>query len=700
MKNFIFHMENMDCPHCAVLIENAIKKLPDCKNASVNLITQELIVEFSAEKDADEMQQKLQELVPCFEPEAHLPNKQAQKTSEEQEAGHKNHTLWQIIASALLFAAGFVLHLTGGFAQTAVFLFLASYAVSGYKVLLTAVKNIARGRVFDENFLMSIASIGAIAISSFEEAAGVMLFYQIGEYFQSRAVERSRRSINELIDNRPDFALLRVNGKEIRLPAANIKAGQHIIVKPGEKIPLDGIVIEGSSSIDTKTITGEPLPAEAYAGSEVLAGCINLQGVLVIKVSREYDDSVLANICRLIESSAASKAPVESFISRFAKIYTPIVVSCAAALCILPTLFGFGSFADWLYRALVFLVVSCPCALVISVPLSFFASIGGASKKGIFIKVGSYLSALAKCKTIAFDKTGTLTKGEFKVEGISSFGNIPEDELAGLAALAESRSNHPIARSICQSFGKELDKARIGKLEELAGLGIEAQIDGKNIIIGNERLLKQKGISYPASHIGRNHIYIAIEGQYTGFIYIADEIKEDSADVISALKNSGIKTIMLTGDAPENAERYAKELGMDEYYAGLLPADKVSHTENLHRQMPEDSTLCFVGDGVNDAPALALCDVGIAMGGAGSDAAIEAADIVIMNDEPRKILEALKISKKTMSVVKQNIVFALGIKILILLLAAFGLAGMWAAVFADVGVAVLAILNAARAARI
>ncbi|MBQ9992987.1 MAG: cadmium-translocating P-type ATPase, partial [Firmicutes bacterium] len=365
----------------------------------------------------------------------------------------------------------------------------------------------------------------------------------------------------------------------------------------------------------------------------------------------------------------------------------------------IPTLLGFGSFSDWLYRALVFLVVSCPCALVISVPLSFFAGIGGASRKGILIKGGNYLSALANCKTMAFDKTGTLTKGEFRVEGITTFGNISENELAELAALAESRSNHPIARSITESYGEGLDKTRINALQELPGLGIETLIDDRNIIIGNEKLLRQKQIAYPVEHIGRNHIYAAIDGEYAGFISIADEIKSDSAATIAALKKADIKPIMLTGDAPENAERYAKELGIEEYQAGLLPADKVSHTEKLHKQMEKDDTLCFVGDGVNDAPALKLADIGIAMGGAGSDAAIEAADIVIMNDEPQKLLEALKISKKTMTIVRQNIVFALGIKILILLLAALGVAGMWAAVFADVGVAMLAILNAARAAR-
>ena len=692
MKEFSFYTENLSCAHCAASIENALKNSPECKNASLNFITGEIKTEFNKNISEEDAFAFVEQKVHFFEPEVILSVK---KNDAEKETVI-NRELLQIIISACIFAVAFILHLFTDFATAATVLFLLSFIISGAEVILSAFRNILKGNVFDENFLMSIASIGAIIIASYAEAAGVMLFYQIGEYFQDLAVDRSRRSISDLINNRPDFAVLKTADGERKIPAKDVKIGQEFIVRPGEKIPLDGIITQGYSAIDTQSITGEPLPAEVAPQSEVFAGCINLQGVITVKASKAYDDSVIANICKMIEESAANKAPVESFISRFAKVYTPIVVLCAVLLCLVPTVLGIGSFSDWLYRALVFLVVSCPCALVISVPLSFFAGIGKAGKQGILIKGGNYLSSLAHCKIMAFDKTGTLTKGKFKVEQIKAY-DISDDELLELAALAESRSNHPIARSITAAYGKKPDFSRIHDLQEIPGLGIKTEIDSHTILIGNQRLLEEFHIEYPADIIDKNRIYLAIDKHFAGFIEIADEIKSDSIYAIKKIKEYGIKPVMLTGDSPENGAKYANMLGFEHYFAGLLPADKVKHTQKLHDELTKDQSLAFVGDGINDAPALKLADVGIAMGGMGTDAAIEAADIVIMSDEPQKLVSALNIAQHTMSIVKQNIIFAIGIKILILLLAAIGSVGMWAAVFADVGVALLAILNATRA---
>ena len=602
--------------------------------------------------------------------------------------------LIQIIIGLILFAIALLVPFQKEIINDIIF--IISYIIVGIKIVIKAIKNIFRGEVFDENFLMAIATIGAFFVGEFPEAVAVMLFYQIGELFQSYAVDKSRKSIASLMDIRPDYANVYKDGELIKVNPEEVEIGENIIVKPGEKVPLDGIIVEGNSMIDTSALTGESVPRKVNVGEEILSGCINQNGVLTIKVTKEFAESTVSKILDLVENASSKKSKSENFISKFAKYYTPVVVILAVILAILPPVITKQyNFSEWVYRALSFLVVSCPCALVISIPLSFFGGIGGASKKGILVKGSNYLEALAQTETIVFDKTGTLTKGVFEVQKINAI-NISEQELIEIAAYAESYSNHPIALSVRKVYGKEIDNNRIADNKEISGLGIEATIDNKKVLVGNQKLMKQYNIEYKECDDIGTILYIAVNNEYVGYILISDKIKRDSLTCIKELQNKNIKTIMLTGDKKQVGEKVANELKIDKVYTELLPDGKVQELEKLIKERNTNKKIAFVGDGINDAPVLALADIGIAMGGMGSDAAIEAADIVIMTDEPSKINKAIKISKKAMRIVKQNIVFAISIKALVLILSAVGIATMWEAVFADVGVSVIAVLNAIR----
>lgn len=580
-------------------------------------------------------------------------------------------------------------------------LFIISYIIVGFEIVQKAFRNILKGEVLDENFLMTVATIGAFAINEFPEAVAVMLFYQIGESFQNYAVDKSKKSITNLMDIRPDYALLDDNGNMKKVNPENVKIGDIIIVKPGEKIPLDGIMLEGKTTLDTKALTGEPLPRETIEGDTVLSGCINLKSTIKIKTTKEFGESTVSKILNLVENASNKKAKSENFITKFAHYYTPIVVVIALLLAFIPPLLiPNATFVDWLYRALSFLVVSCPCALVISIPLSFFAGIGGASKIGILIKGSNYLEALSKTEIVVFDKTGTLTEGCFKVQKIVSMG-ISEDELLKIAAYSEYYSNHPIAKSILEEYPDVIDEKQIIQTEELSGFGISAIIGTQKVLIGNEALLKNNNISFNKCVEIGTVLHVAIDNTYVGYILIADKIKSDSKKTIQELKQNRIKqTVLLTGDRKNIGENVAKTLGIDSIYTELLPNDKVKIVEELLKTKSKNGKLVFVGDGINDAPVLALADIGIAMGTLGADSAIEAADIVIMTDEPSKLVDAIHLSKKTMRIVKQNIIFAIFVKIAVLALTAIGLSTMWQAVFADVGVSVIAILNALRALKV
>ena len=576
-------------------------------------------------------------------------------------------------------------------------IYLVAYVIVGWEIVKKAFRNITRGKVFDENFLMTVATIGAFGIGEFPEAVAVMLFYQVGELFQHYAVDKSRKSIASLMDIRPDFANVEREGNVQKVDPSDVKIGEIIIVKPGEKVPLDGIVVEGTSSLDTKALTGEALPRDVQEGLQVISGCINLNGVIKIEVTKEYGESTVSKILNLVENASSKKAKSENFITKFAQYYTPIVVFIALILAVIPPLMIPGAtFSDWIYRALSFLVVSCPCALVISIPLSFFGGIGGASKMGILIKGSNYLEALANTEIMVFDKTGTLTEGVFEVQKVKAVDRS-EEELLKLTAYAEYYSNHPISLSVKKAYHKEIDEKQILETQELSGRGMVAKIGEQNILVGNEKLMREKQIDFETCNEIGTILYVAVNGKYAGCIVIADKIKPDASNTIKNLKKNHMKqTVMLTGDRKDVGENVAKELGLDQVYTELLPDGKVGKVETLLKEKSEKGKLAFVGDGINDAPVLALADIGIAMGGLGSDAAIEAADIVLMTDEPSKIVDAIQLSKKTMKIVKENIIFAISVKILVLILSAFGLSTMWEAVFADVGVSVIAILNALR----
>ncbi len=610
-----------------------------------------------------------------------------------------------LISAALLIALSFAP--VTGIARFV--LYLVPYLIIGYDILLKAFKGIKNRQMFDENFLMAVATVGAIAIALYEqsgdytEAIAVMLFYQIGELFQSYAVGKSRRNISELMDIRPDYANVEQDGKLEKVDPDEVEIGSVIVVQPGEKVPIDGVILEGSSTLNTSALTGESIPREAAAGDEIISGCINMTGLLKVKTTKEFGESTVSRILDLVENASSRKSRSEEFISRFARIYTPAVCYAALALAFLPPLvrmIGMGLPADWdiwIYRALTFLVISCPCALVISIPLSFFAGIGGASNAGVLVKGSNYLETLSQTKIVVFDKTGTLTRGVFEVNGIHH-NEMEDEKLIEYAALAESASSHPISRSIQKAYGKEIDRSRVTDIREISGNGVLAKVDGHEVAAGNDKLMERLGIEYIGCHLVGTIIHVAVDGTYAGHIVISDVLKPHSKEAVRELKTAGVqKTVMLTGDIRRVAEQVAGELGLDAVYSELLPADKVEKVEALLASKPEKEKLAFVGDGINDAPVLGRADIGIAMGAMGSDAAIEAADVVLMDDDPMKISKAIKISRKCLRIVYQNIVFAIGVKLICLLLGALGIANMWLAIFADVGVMIIAVLNAIRA---
>ncbi|NLP34758.1 MAG: cadmium-translocating P-type ATPase [Clostridiales bacterium] len=604
--------------------------------------------------------------------------------------------LKRIIIGAILFVIAIILNIRLEWLPIA--LYLISYVIVGGDVVKKAIRNIFRGKVFDENFLMTVATIGAMLIAEYPEGVAVMLFYQIGELFQDHAVDKSRKSIASLMDIRPDFANVMRGSEHIKVDPDEVQIGDIIVVKAGEKIPLDGKVIEGTSMVDTSALTGESVPHEVDVGSDILSGCININGTITAEVTKEYEESTVSKILDLVENASSKKSQSEKFITRFARYYTPVVVIIAIILAIIPPLvIKEATFNEWIYRALSFLVVSCPCALVISIPLSFFGGIGGASKKGVLVKGSNHLEELAKTEIIVFDKTGTLTKGVFKVQEIHA-EDISKDELLELTAYAESFSNHPISNSLKQAYNKDIDNRRISDMEEISGHGVIATVDGKKVMAGNAKLMNKMNIPYYRGEIVGTVVHVAVDNRYVGYIIIADEVKADSKQAVKELKKANIKhTVMLTGDIENVAKKVAKELGIGQVYSELLPGDKVKKLEELFNKKSQKGRLAFVGDGINDAPVLARADIGIAMGGLGSDAAIEAADIVIMTDEPSKIATAIKISKKTLGIANQNIILAIGIKVIILILSALGITTMWAAIFGDVGVTILAVLNSFRA---
>lgn len=626
----------------------------------------------------------------------------------------------QVISALILFIIGLSVKFENIWINRAIY--LISYAIVGAEIVIVAIKNIFKGEVFDEHFLMAVATIGAISIGEYPEAVAVMLFYQIGEIFQDYAVDKSKKSITELMDIRPDYANVKREDKILKVKPEEVKINEIIVVKPGEKIPLDGIVIDGKSMLDTSSLTGESLPRSIKKDEEVLSGCINQSGTITIKVTKEYGESTVHKILDLVENASNKKSKSENFITKFAKYYTPIVVILAVMLAIIPPIIlRDGNFTNWLYRALTFLVVSCPCALVISIPLGFFGGIGGASKKGILVKGSNYLEALANTETVVFDKTGTLTEGVFEVQEIKTakeiqdeklketkqepekieISEITKEELLKTVAICENDSNHPIANSVKNAYVKQnnekINTSNLKNVQEISGKGISATIEGKEVLVGNQKLMKDKDIKYIQCKSVGTILYVSIEGKFAGYIVISDKIKQDSKEAISSLNKNGVKkTVMLTGDKKEVAEKVSKQIGIDEVYAELLPDGKVKKVEELLQTKETKGKLVFVGDGINDAPVLALSDIGIAMGGLGSDAAIEAADVVIMTDEPSKVSKSIDIAKKTMKIVKENIIFAIAIKIIVLILGACGVATMWEAVFADVGVSILAILNSLR----
>ena len=690
------YVKNLDCANCANKIEAYVRKMDNIRDASMNFSQGVLFVELQDASRSEDTIKAIMAVIPTLEDGVTV---EREKSTEEEKPSRmfsfqENARLYLGI---LLFAAAVVLE-----AQSwSVWLFLAAYVMAGGKVVYIALRNILKGEVFDENFLMSVATIGALAIGSYEEAVAVMIFYEIGEMFQSYAVNRSRKSISSLMNIRADYANLWKDGKEVRVSPEAVGLHDLIVIKPGERVPLDGVIVEGTSSLDTSALTGESLPRDVGVQDEVLAGVVNLSGVLKVEVSKAYGESTVSRILELVENASSKKAPMEKFITRFAKVYTPTVVFLAIALVVLPMLFiPDDVFADWLYRALTFLVVSCPCALVISVPLGMFAGIGAASKSGILIKGGNYLEALKDIDTVVFDKTGTLTKGVFTVTQIHAIQRS-EDELLEMAAYAENYSTHPIALSIRKAYAKTIDAERLSRYEEVAGNGIHVLLDQHELLVGNYKLMQANGITYEEHDALGTIVHIAVDGTYEGYIVIDDEIKETSKEAIASLKSSGVKKcVMLSGDRYKVGEHVASVLGLDEVHMQLLPADKVEKVEELLQQESEHGKLAFVGDGINDAPVLARADIGVAMGGIGSDAAIEAADVVLMKDDPSALSTAIRIAGKTMQILWQNIVFSLGIKVVILILTAFGMANMWMGVFADVGVTLIAILNSMRALKI
>lgn len=697
----VFILKGLDCPNCSAKIEKEVGELEGITSSTVNLMKQTLTITLD-EDMARSITPVIETIVHTHEPDVEVQEKDgvlSQEGEKDEEDTHRR--ILRLSAGAIVYIAIMILHAMIPFSDTAYLAgFVAAYFILGYDVLWQALRNITHGQIFDEHFLMSISTIGAFGIGEYPEAVAVMLFYQIGEWFQDMAVDRSRRSISGLMDIRPDVAHIRQDGKEITVAPDTIAIGSTIIVHPGERIPLDGQVTSGSSLLDTRALTGESVPRRVHSGDTALSGCIAKDGVIEIKVSRTFGESTASKIIDLVQNAASRKAPTERFITRFCRYYTPFVVFSALLLGLVPSLFFGGLWADWLIRSFIFLVISCPCALVISIPLTFFSGIGAASRKGILVKGSNYLEALTQLGTVVFDKTGTLTKGVFRVTAIDSTDNFSKDTVLHLAALAESQSRHPIAQSIRQAWKNPIDTTTLSDYQELSGLGICVVYRGKEILAGNETLLHQKHITFTPSPAAGTKVYIAYGGSYAGCLHITDEIKEDSRQAIQGLKDAGVsQTVMLTGDAEDIGRTVSQKLGLDTYYAQLLPQDKVDRLEELDAHKQIGKKLAFVGDGINDAPVLARADVGIAMGGLGSDAAIEAADVVLMTDEPSKLVTAIRVARATKGIAWQNIVLALGIKGLLLILGALGMATMWEAVFGDVGVMILAVLNSMRALR-
>lgn len=689
-----YQLKGLDCAHCAAKIETAVNRISGVEDANVDFVQTKMKI-VCEESAVQNVENQAKQIISELEPDVQVVE------MEERQSGHHHehlnddkenrNNLLRILVSLGLFIALLFIPLNENLTS---FAYLGVYLLIGGDIVMRAVKNIINGQVFDENFLMTAATVGAMAIGSYPEAVEVMLFYQVGELFQSYAVGRSRKSIASLLDIRPDYATIVSGGTETRVSPEEVRIGQEIIIKPGEKVPLDGQVVKGQGMVDTSALTGESVPRHIVPGEEILSGFINKEGLLYVQVERSAKDSTVSRILDLVENASSKKAPSEKFITKFSRYYTPAVVGLAVLLAVIPPLMFQQEWSEWLYRALTFLVISCPCALVVSIPLTFFGGIGGASKLGILVKGSNYLELLAHIDTVVFDKTGTLTKGVFEVQQVSAA--MDQQEFLKLTASAEQMSSHPIAQSIMKAV--EGDVYPVSDLQERAGYGITAKVNQQEIAVGNSKLMQELSIEIPESKEAGTIIYVAISSEYAGYLLIADELKEDAVQTIRELNQAGVeKTVMLTGDNRKIAEAVAEKVGVTEVYAELLPEDKVNHFEKI---MQTSGKTAFVGDGMNDAPVLARADVGIAMGALGSDAAIEAADVVIMNDEPSKISAAVKVARKTLGIVKQNIVFSLGIKAAVLLLGALGLASMGAAVFADVGVTVLAVLNAMRALRV
>ena len=692
----------LTCAHCAEVIGDRVQSIDGVKNSHLNFVNKKLTLEIDSDINKDKVINSVIELIDSIEPGLDI---QVQNKSEsakeikkvEKKKDNSKKDLFKIIAGVLVFIFAFYQEATGIESRYSLIVFIVSYILVGGDVLYKALKNIKNGRIFDENFLMTVATVGAISIGEPSEAVGVMLFYKIGEYLQELAVGKSRKSISDLMQIRPDVANLKVGNSLKVVDPEEVEIGDYIVVKPGEKVPLDGLVVEGNSMVDTSALTGESVLRTVNKGDELLSGFINKNALLTVQVTKDFSESTVSKILDMVENASSKKSKTENFISVFSRYYTPIVVTLAALLAILPPVFIKGAlFSEWIHRGLIFLVVSCPCALVLSIPLSYFSGIGVASKHGILIKGSNYLEALRYVDTVVFDKTGTLTEGVFDVVKVRSV-DVSEDELMKFASIAEANSNHPIAKSILKYYDKQIDLNKIEEYEEIAAHGIKAKYENSTVLAGNEKLMKANNIKIEKSTEIGTIVYVAVNNKFVGYIVIADKIKEDSKDAIKKIKEQGIKkTVMLTGDNKDVADSVAKRLKLDKVFSNLLPNEKVEKIEELYLSRSEKEKIAFVGDGINDAPVLARVDVGIAMGGLGSDAAIEAADIVIRTDEPSKIAQGIKISKKTYKIVWQNIIFALAVKVIVLILGAAGMASMWEAVFADVGVALIAVLNAMR----
>ena len=704
-KTKVYTIENLGCANCAAKMESRINQLEEVSDATITFATKQLRV---SAKNPDALLNEIQEICAGIEVGVQVVEKKEQRQNTAQKRERKaeqTKELYTIIAGAVLFLGTVLVNEVMGYEDYSFPFFLAfavSYLILGGEVLLSAGKNILKGQMFDENFLMAVATVGAIALGDYREGVAVMLFYQIGELFQSYAVGKSRRNISDLMDIRPDYANIERDGEIEEVDPDEVEIGSIIVVKPGEKVPIDGVIIEGTTTLNTSALTGESVPRDASEGDEVISGCINMTGVLRIKTTKEFGESTVSKILDMVENASSRKSRSENFISKFAKYYTPAVCYGALALAVLPPIvrmlfMGFSpEWGDWIMRALTFLVISCPCALVISIPLSFFAGIGGASNAGVLVKGSNYLETLAGTKYVVFDKTGTMTQGVFEVTGVHH-NTLPMNEILEYAALAESFSSHPISRSLQKAYGKAIDQSRVTDVQEVSGKGVIAKVDGRTVAAGNAKLMELEGIPYQECHSVGTVVHMAVDGEYVGHILIADLLKPHAEEAIRALKVAGIKkTVMLTGDAKRVADKVAANLGIDEVHSELLPGDKVAMVEKLLSQKNEKEKLAFVGDGINDAPVLSRADIGIAMGAMGSDAAIEAADIVLMDDDPLKIAKAIRIARKCMRIVYENIYFAIGVKVICLILGALGIANMWVAIFADVGVMVIAVLNAIR----